>query len=594
MATALTSAMPNGTTSPRRRLPGSFWLMSAALALMLPTYAYPMLQLLAESLDAPAWSGANYASVFNDPAFWPVLSRTFVMSGQITLLCGVIGYPVAYAMLRAPARWRALITLAVVLPLWTSTLVRSYAWVIILGQDGVINQLLSALGLSSGPIQFLYTRFAILIGFVQVMLPYFVFPLHGVMSRIDLRLVTAAESIGASPLRAFLGVFFPLSLPGVASGAILIFILTLGFFVTPTLLGGLHEITYVMLIERQVNTLLNWNMAAAMSVVFLIFTALIVALASRFLGFSAGDRTGTRSVDAAWLGRLSIWLATRFVRPGGERIAASASGTRARRRMGWGLRLYVIAVVAFILLPITLFFPLGFSDAPYLVFPPTSFSLRWYTNYFNRPDWMAATWMSLQVAITTMIIATLVGGAAAVGLSRARFRGSNLILGFLLSPMVVPHLIIAVGLYFQLSRLRLVGTATGLVLSHLVLALPIVIVVLLNALKNIDLMPEQAARSLGAGPLHAFLRTTLVAIRPSVVAAALFAFLASFEDVIMALFMSGATASTLPKRMWDSIVLEIDPTVAAVSSLMIVISTALFLLAQLSSRGARRPGSGSH
>jgi putative spermidine/putrescine transport system permease protein len=593
MATALTGvgSVPNGITLPRRRVSGSLWLVSAALALMLPTYAYPMLQLLAESLNAPDWSGANYAAVFDDPAFWPVLTRTFVMSGQVTLLCGLVGYPVAYAMLRASPRWRALITLAVVLPLWTSTLVRSYAWVIILGQDGVINQLLAALGLSSRPIQFLYTRFAILIGFVQVMLPYFVFPLHGVMTRIDLRLVAAAQSIGASPRRAFLAVFFPLSLPGVASGAILIFILTLGFFVTPTLLGGLREITYVMLIERQVNALLNWNMAAAMSVVFLVFTALIVALASRFLGFSAGDRGNTKSVDAAWLGRLSIWLATRFVRPGRERTDSIADSARTPRGIGWGLRLYVVAVIAFILLPITLFFPLGFSDAPYLAFPPTSFSLRWYANYFDRPDWMAPTWMSLRVAFITMTVATLVGGLAAIGLSRARFRGSNLILGFLLSPMIVPHLIIAVGLYFQLSRLRLVGTATGLVLGHLVLALPIVIVVLLNALKNIDLMPEQAARSLGAGPLRAFFGTTLVAIRPSVISAALFAFLASFEDVIMALFMSGVSASTLPKRMWDSIVLEIDPTVAAVSSLTVVVSTALFLLTQLSSR---RAGSGQH
>jgi putative spermidine/putrescine transport system permease protein len=472
-----------------------------------------------------------------------------------------------------------------VLPLWTSTLVRSYAWVVLLGQDGLVNRTLLALGVADHPVQLLYTRFSVLVGFVQIMLPYFVLPLYAGLTRLDLRLVDAAASSGASPRRAFVSVTLPLSLPSVASGAVMIFILTLGFFVTPALLGGLHEITYVMLIEREVDAVLDWQTASGMAVVFLIFTAVLVALFSKLLGFSAGDPGAGRQTTPAWISRLSVWLATRL----------ATRGTDLQRRAGivrqglsWPLRGLVTVILGFVVLPILIFFPLGFSDAPYLTFPPPGYSLRWYHHYFSRSDWINPTLLSFKVAVVTMLLATLIGGMAAVGLSRTGSKGGSACLGLLVSPAIVPQLILAVGLYFELAPLKLIGTATGLVIAHMILAVPLVIIVFLSALRSVDLRPEKAACSLGARPVIAFCKTTLPMLRPTIVSAALFAFLASFDDVVMALFMSGADASTLPKRMWDSVVLEIDPTVAAVSSLMVALSIALFALAQLAQRIGKR------
>lgn len=550
----------------------TFLLIVPALLLMLPVYAYPTLQLVAASLDAPTWSTIHYEDLLEEPAFWPILTRTFVVALQVTVCCALLGYPIAYAMLLAPPKWRQAITVLIVLPMWISLLVRSYAWIVILGRDGLVNKTLLGLGVIDQPMALLYTRLAVLLGLVQVMLPYFVLPVFGAMSRVDLRLVSAARALGASRRRAFFSVFFPLTLSGVASGALIIFILTIGFYVTPTLLGGLREITYVMLIERQVNNLGNWNLAAAMSVVLLAATLVLVMLFGRSMGFRSGGRPDAGRVGL--LGRMIVLAATRGVRPP-RRVGGSI---RPRRP---GLVLAVFLILCFVVLPTAVVIPLSFSDARFLTFPPPAYSLRWYETYFSRSDWLQPTWTSLKVAFLSMAIATTVGTLASIGLARARFRASSLYLAFLLSPTVLPHLVIAIGLYFQLAKVGLVGTVTGIVLGHVIFGIPLVIVVVLNALRTVDTAPERAARSLGAGPARAFLDTTFVLIRPSLIAAAFFAFLTSFDDLIVALFISGTTAATLPKRMWEGIVIEIDPTVAAVSILLVILSLVLFVLAQV-------------
>jgi putative spermidine/putrescine transport system permease protein len=560
-----------------------------ALLVLVVVYGYPAINLIAQSLDAPLWSLQHYRETF-EPPFWTLVIRTFVISAEVTGFCVLLGYPLAYAMLTASARWRRIIVLAVMLPLWTSTLVRCLAWMIILGQAGVVNQLLQGAGLIEQPLELLYTRFAVLIGFVHVMLPFFVFPLYGVLTRLDLQLVDAARSMGASRPRAFLSVFLPLSLPGVASGTILIFILCLGYLVTPALLGGLSDTTYVMMIAREVTVALNWNLAAAMSLVLLVLTIIPVLMFGRLVGFSLGSNANPATGISGWLGRFAVWLATRFVRSAPRATPGSGSTPRARRRASGGLgprlSVYVGIMLVFLFFPLLLLVPLSLGAASYLEFPPSHLSLRWFESYLSRGDWLESTWTSLQIAASTSAFATLLGTSAAVGLSRAKSRWVGVAFAFLMSPLVVPHMVIAVGLYFELVRLKLSGTMTGLFLAHLVIALPVVVIIVLGALRSTDLMPERAARSLGAPPLLAFCKTTLVALHPSIVSAALFAFLASFDDVVMALFLSGVNVTTLPKRMWDSIVLEIDPSVAAVSVSLMVFSIALFTASSCSAVAA--------
>jgi ABC-type spermidine/putrescine transport system permease subunit II len=233
-----------------------------------------------------------------------------------------------------------------------------------------------------------------------------------------------------------------------------------------------------------------------------------------------------------------------------------------------------VLIIAFLLVPILLLIPLSLSGAQFLQFPPTSLSLRWYHNFFVRPDWMSAARVSLEVGVMVTLLSTLVGTTAALAFHRSHALPIKLLYPVVISPIVVPTLVIAVALYFSFARAGMIGTRAALVLGHTIIALPIVVIIVMASLKRVNVGPERAARSLGAGPIRAFMHTTLPAIRPAIVSGALFSFLTSFDDVVIALFLGGSN-STLPKRMWDGVQLEIDPTIAAVSSLLVLISIAL-------------------
>ena len=242
--------------------------------------------------------------------------------------------------------------------------------------------------------------------------------------------------------------------------------------------------------------------------------------------------------------------------------------------------LYAVCGLIFLLLilPIFIVVPISFSTATYLQFPPPGFSLQWYKNYFSSRDWTQATILSLQVASITTIVATILGTLLAISLVRGNFKGKNLIYSFAVYPMIVPLIIIAIAVYFFYSKLRIVGTVPGLVAAHTILTIPYVLVIVSATLKGFDETMERASLSLGANPLKTFLLVTLPIIRPGIISAALFAFIVSFDELVIAIFICGTTAVTLPKRMWDGIRLEIDPTIAAVSSLLIGVSITLLIL----------------
>jgi ABC-type spermidine/putrescine transport system permease subunit II len=256
---------------------------------------------------------------------------------------------------------------------------------------------------------------------------------------------------------------------------------------------------------------------------------------------------------------------------------------RRARRPAWETLFYAItgAAVVFLVAPIMLVVPMSFSASRYLQFPPSGFSLQWYRTYFSRIEWQLATLVSLQVATTTMLIATALGTMAAFVLVRWQFPGKTLVHMFLFSPLLIAPIITSLGLYLFFAKLGLLGTATALVLAHLVLTLPYTVTVVSAALRGFDRRLEYASQSLGASPVQTFFKITLPIIRPGVGAAALFAFAISFDEVVIAMFISGTGARTLPTRMWESVQVELDPTMSAVSSLIIGCTLAVFLWSAL-------------
>jgi putative spermidine/putrescine transport system permease protein len=247
------------------------------------------------------------------------------------------------------------------------------------------------------------------------------------------------------------------------------------------------------------------------------------------------------------------------------------------------LWLYVLAgfILVFLVAPTLIVVPMSFTDSTFLEFPPRQWSLRWYRNYFGTVEWRDATYTSLVVALWTVILATPLGTAAAYGLQVARLGWSSVVFIVLLLPMMVPHILTAIGAFFAYSKMGILNSRIGLVLAHTILAIPVVLVVVTAGLKSYDMSQEMAARSLGASRLRAFLRITLPQIRVSVLSAALFAFITSFDEVIIALFVATGPSSTLTRRMFLALRDAIDPTIAAISTLLVVLSVSLLLVLQL-------------
>lgn len=241
-------------------------------------------------------------------------------------------------------------------------------------------------------------------------------------------------------------------------------------------------------------------------------------------------------------------------------------------------------LILFLVAPIAIVVLTSLNPSPYMEFPPAALSLRWYQNFLASPHWTGPALLSLRVAALVSVLSTVFGTMAAIGIVRGRFPGRQILEVFLLSPMVVPIVVLALGLYFLFSATHLLNSPLALVLGHTIVAMPIVIILVRAGLRTTDPAAELAARSLGANFWGALWHVTLPALRGSIAAAAVFSFLISFDEVVVAVFVGGPDATTLPKRMWESIRFEIDPTLTAISSLL----TLLVIVLLLGAEGARR------
>lgn len=247
-----------------------------------------------------------------------------------------------------------------------------------------------------------------------------------------------------------------------------------------------------------------------------------------------------------------------------------------RRRL-W-LYLYGVALGVFLMVPVLIIVPMSFSPGEFLEFPPPSLSLRWYESFFASAEWMAAALLSLKVAVLTVLVATPLGVAAAYGLHQSASPLAGLVRAILIVPLIIPVIIVAIGVFYLYARLGLVNTITGLVMAHTVLALPFVLIITSAGLQQFDMNQERVARSLGATRLGAFFSVTAPQITPSLASAAFFAFITSFDEVVIALFVSRGPSSTLTRKMFTSLRDQVSPTIAAISTMLVLLTVILALL----------------
>jgi len=257
-----------------------------------------------------------------------------------------------------------------------------------------------------------------------------------------------------------------------------------------------------------------------------------------------------------------------------------------------GVTLAALLVALFLVTPILIVVPMSFSTAISFQFPPPGYSLRYYAQYFTSDEWLEPTLNSLIIAVGAMALTMLLVVPAAFGYVRYRFRGKSLLNFLIMSPLIVPHVVSALAYYGFLGRVRLTGTIPGVIAAHGVLAVPVAFLVISATLKGFDRNLERAAMSSGAGPFRTFFHVTLPVLRPGMLVGALFAFLSSFNEAVVALFIGGRGAVTLPRKMYESIRLESDPVIAVVSTLL-VSAVVLGVLISVFMRGRGRLGGGA-
>ncbi len=577
--------MASTTDRPRSRAP---WRDAGPLvpvaAFLLAAFFIPVATILALAVWSPAsgLDGAPLRRLFAVPVYTTVMWRSLQIAVFTTALCVLGGLPVAWLVHRLRGSARQMAYLLVLLPLWTSFLVKSFAWMVLLGKNGVVNSLVTALSGTPADASLLFNLGAVLVGMVHGLMPFAVLTLLPVLDAIDPRLPQAAAALGARPLEVFVRVTLPLAMPGIAAAGLIVFVTALGFFIVPALLGGPRQTMVANIVIELVQDLLNWPLASAASLVMLALVALLFALYVRAFGIETlvgrararGSRPAASSVPGGWRAsaKRALWLAV-------DRVAAAlpAGSARAGRLAGLALALLLLAFLA---LPALFLVPMSFTVSGIVDWPPQFFSWRWY-QALNTPVWREAAARSFVVAGATGVLSLALSYPAAVWIVRRARRARVPVLVLLLAPMIVPRIVIAIGLFYLFARLGLVGSSLGLVIGHTVVALPFVVTTLIAVVQAYDEKLDQAAAVCGAPPSMRMIRVTLPLLAPGALSAFLFAFVTSLDELTIALFVTGGLSSTLPKQMWDEALLRVSPALAAASTLLFIVMSAAVLATQL-------------
>ena len=283
-------ALSIATGGPAARVKGNSgfaWLLPA-LVLIAIFFILPVLMLLLRSIMEPEFGLQNYETLLGSTTYARIFFNTFLVATVVTIISVVIGYPVAWLLAIMPERWARLVLAIVILSMWTNLLARTYAWMVLLQRTGVINKTLMSLGLIGEPLPLVNNLVGVTIGMTYIMLPFVILPLMGVIRTIDPAILRAAALCGAGRLQCFLRVLLPLSLPGIAAGALMVFVMSLGYFVTPALLGGTSNMMLAELVAQFVQSLVNWGMGGAAALVLLVVTLALYAVQLRYFNPARG------------------------------------------------------------------------------------------------------------------------------------------------------------------------------------------------------------------------------------------------------------------------------------------------------------------
>lgn len=580
-----TSTLPAGqATAPRDKR--RFSIDSIALAapgglFLIVLLAIPTLSLIGLSFQGMdgAFSLSIYEQMFGAKIYIDVLVNTFSIAFQATVLCLVFGYPVAYWLSRLENRPRRFAMWFVLLPFWTGALLKNFSWIVLLARNGIANSVLQSMGMEA-PADLLYQRTTVIFAVAHTMMPLAIMTMLPSMLAVDRTLVPASRTLGSKPMQSFWRVFFPLSMPGATAAGLLVFVSAIGFFITPQLLGGPRDTVIGQLLIQQVTQMLNWRLAGAIATMLLAVTLIFVLLYDRVFGISSvtgGASAKLSSGPVRDFGHRVLNLIAMIATAISEAFAKVLGGYR----FGWLLPTVAIITVLVLLIPVVAFIPMAFGESSFLEFPPRGLSFRWMETYLTSPVWTDATLRSFYIALACAVLTAFIAGLGGYGVARSNGKlGGIAFMGFML-PMIVPNIVIAVSLAYFFANIGLLATDIGIILGHTVVSLPVVFIIVLTTFKAHDWRLDQAAATLGANRFQVLRHITLPMCQGGLIAGFLFGFLHSFDELTIAMFVGGGLRQTLPKQMWDDVILSVSPTLAAASLVVLLVVTVLFVLAEV-------------
>jgi putative spermidine/putrescine transport system permease protein len=546
---------------------GGSLLAAPAVLILLGAFVGPIVILVGYSFglfDDKVDAGVGlYQDIFSDSFTRGVIWSSVRLALTVTLVTFVIGYPLAWVIARSGNRTRAVLTALVIAPLLTNVVVRTMGWIVILAPRGIVNEFLPG-----EPVPFLGTMLGVTIALSHVFLPFMVLPLVSVIENIKPEVRESAIVSGAHPIVAFGRVLLPLSMPGIVAGATLVFLLTSGSLVTPSLIGQKRVWVLPTLIYQQV-TLGNWGEAGALAMSLFVIAVIVIRLSQRL-----SDRaTGRRPYRSP--GRMR-----RAFRSGVAAFSASCRRLPTLADFGrYARAAYVTLIVAFILLPLVMVVKTSFDSSGRLWAGFSGFTLDHFADALGDRGWIDAFVLSVRLALSSVLVGLIIGIPAAWAVVRGSFPGQGPLLAFMTSPLAIPHLILGLGFLLYFRLLEVGPSFRRLLLVHLIIVLPYIIRTLVAAIHGMDERMEEAARTLGAGQFTTFRRIIVPVVKPAIISSALFAFLVSLDEVTVTLFVAGTRDQPLAVRMFGAVVHDVfSPTLTAISTLLIAISVVVLLL----------------
>lgn len=547
---------------------------------LLVMFLIPLCLVVSSSIGDPVYK--NYLAITSSDSNLLIIYRTARLGLIVAILCAILGYPAAYALTRLSEKWRLVAIASIVLPFLTSFLVRTYGWIAILGNSGPIVALFKLFGVNMSSLN--GTLPGLVIAMIHMLLPLMIMPLYSAMLSIDGRQLVAASSMGARPLEAFFRVYFPQTLSPLLSATVFVFVLALGFFITPALVGGMKETTISQLIYVYMNQLYDWGRSSSLAIILLSFVLILCAIASRFVslaklfGIKAAVIAARKASKERRLSATSTWVSAL------AKTMAKVPGQTQGFKVVKAILLFDLLILVG---PLLYVIAVSFQPLRLLAIPTDTVSLVWYKLVFNKSEWFDALLNSLMVAVLSTLVALVIGFYLALKAQRSYGWVRGVVLFCSMAPLAFPQIVLAVGIYGVFVKLGWIGNMYALALGHAIMALPYVFVNLSNGLSVYDQRLDHAASSLGARPFTAFRRVKIAVLKSSLIVASGLALLTSFDELIVTLFVAGPGLPTLPVRMWAASSQGISPELAVVGTLIIITVVGATLAVKLITGGRR-------